>query len=162
MRNVPDGRAIWEAKAQAGPTALQDLPSRFDLLGLLAGREVAPSWQFERAHRSHHRRRPSIDGRPAVVAKYVDALSKGHAVTACIFEVFGGFDREVADLLLTWGSKARGKTPPGEEPPWSARNYVPYWSQIISKEVQRGAAREIVDRVREEANAREQARARGC
>ena len=105
---------------------------------------------------------PSIDGRPAVVAKYVDALSKGHAVTACIFEVFGGFDREVADLLLTWGSKARGKTPPGEEPPWSARNYVPYWSQIISKEVQRGAAREIVDRVREEANAREQARARGC
>ena len=42
------------------------------------------------------------------------------------------------------------------------RNYVPYWSQIISKEVQRGAAREIVDRVREEANAREQARARGC
>ena len=89
-------------------------------------------------------------------------MSKGHAVTSCIFEVFGGFDREVADLLLTWGSKARGKTPPGEEPPWSARNYVPYWSQIISKEVQRGAAREIVDRVREEANAREQARARGC
>ena len=56
----------------------------------------------------------------------------------------------VASLLLTWGSKARGKTPPGEEPPWSARNYVPYWSQIISKEVQRGAAREIVDRVRED------------
>ena len=98
---------------------------------------------------------PSIDGRPAVVAKYVDALSKGHAVTSCIFEVFGGFDREVADLLLTWGSKARGKTPPGEEPPWSARNFVPYYSQLLSKEVQRGVADEILHRAREEIMARE-------
>ena len=46
-------------------------------------------------------------------------------------------------------------------PPWSARNYVPYWSQIISKEAQRGAAEEIVSRVREEVAAREATRVRG-
>ena len=51
--------------------------------------------------------------------------------------------------------------PPGEEPPWCARNYVPYWSQIISKEAQRGAADEIIARVREEASAREAMRVRG-
>ena len=34
-------------------------------------------------------------------------------------------------------------------------NYVPYWSQIISKEVQRGAASEIIGRVREETTARD-------
>ena len=49
----------------------------------------------------------------------------------------------------------------GEEPPWSARNYVPYWTQIISKEAQRGAAEEIMSRVREEVAARETTRARG-
>ena len=56
---------------------------------------------------------------------------------------------------------ARNKTPPGEEPPWAARNYVPYWSQILSKEVQLGAAEEILSRVREETGARQAARARG-
>ena len=60
-----------------------------------------------------------------------------------------------------WASRARGKTPPGEEPPWSARNYVPYWSQIISKEAQRGVAEEILSRVREEVAAREASRVRG-
>ena len=67
----------------------------------------------------------------------------------------------VTELLNEWGKRARGKTPEGEEPPWSARNFVPYWSQIISKEVQRGAAAEILCRVREEASAREIARSRG-
>ena len=78
----------------------------------------------------------------------------------CIFEIFGGFDEGAVKLLNEWGSRARGKTPPGEEPPWSARNYVPYWSQIISKEAQRGAAEENVSRVREEVAAREATRAR--
>ena len=64
-------------------------------------------------------------------------------------------------LLNTWAARARGKTPPGEEPPWCARNFVPYWSQIISKEAQRGAAEEILSRVREETAAREAARVRG-
>ena len=70
------------------------------------------------------------------------------------------YDAAAVTLLNGWASRARGKTPPGEEPPWSARNYVPYWSQIISKEAQRGAAEEIVSRVREEVAAREATRAR--
>ena len=72
-----------------------------------------------------------------------------------------GFEGAAVDLLNTWAARARGKTPPGEEPPWCARNYVPYWSQIISKEAQRGAAEEIVSRVREETTAREAIRTRG-
>ena len=67
---------------------------------------------------------------------------------------------DAVDLLNRWASRARGKTPPGEEPPWCARNYVPYWSQIISKEAQRGAAEEIIWRVREETTAREAVRSR--
>ena len=78
-----------------------------------------------------------------------------------IFEVFGGFHEGAAGLLNDWAARARGKTPPGEEPPWAARNYVPYWSQLLSKEAQRGAAVEILGRVREEAAAREAVRARG-
>ena len=74
--------------------------------------------------------------------------------------MFGGFDRDAVNLLNEWGARARGKTPPGEEPPWCARNYVPYWSQIISKEAQRGAAEEIISRVREEVAAREASRVR--
>ena len=76
-------------------------------------------------------------------------------------ETFGGFEESAVRVLNDWARLARGKTPEGEEPPWSARNYVPYWSQIISKEAQRGAAAEILSRVREESAAREAARARG-
>ena len=104
---------------------------------------------------------PAIGNRAAVPAKYANAMRAGHDVRPAIFECFGGFDTEAVKLLNEWGSRARGKTPPGEEPPWSARNYVPYWSQIISKEAQRGAAEEIMSRVREEVAAREATRARG-
>ena len=38
---------------------------------------------------------PAVDGRDAVAAKYADALSRGHTVTPCIFEVFGGFSADV-------------------------------------------------------------------
>ena len=75
--------------------------------------------------------------------------------------VFGGMHADAVTLLNDLAAKARGKTPPGEEPPWCARNYVPYWSQILSKEAQLGAAREILSRVREETSAREALRARG-
>ena len=57
----------------------------------------------------------------------------------------------LANLVCEWGRRARQKTPAGQEPPWSARNYVPYWSQLISLAAQRGAAEEILARVREEA-----------
>jgi hypothetical protein len=30
-------------------------------------------------------------------------------------------------VLNDWARLARGKTPEGEEPPWSARNFFPYW-----------------------------------
>ena len=60
--------------------------------------------------------------------------------------------------LLFLRVAARNKTPPGEEPPWSARNFVPYWSQLLSKEAQRGAAVEILNRVYDEAADREAAR----
>ena len=89
-------------------------------------------------------------------------MAKGHTVTPCILEVFGGFEADTVALLNEWAGHARGKTPPGEEPPWCARNYVPYWAQILSKEAQRGAAEEIMSRVREEATAREAVRARGA
>ena len=79
----------------------------------------------------------------------------------CIFEVFGGAERATVELLNDWAARARGKTPPGEEPPWCARNYVPYWSQILSKAVQQGAAEEIIARVREETHAREAQHTRG-
>ena len=102
----------------------------------------------------------AVGGRQAVKAKYAGALAKGHTITPCIFEVFGGMDRDAVDLLNAWASHARGKTPPGEEPPWCARNFVPYWSQLLSKEAQRGAAEEIIGRVREEATAHEARRAR--
>ena len=76
-------------------------------------------------------------------------------------ECFGGMDASMVELLNDWAARARGKTPPGEEPPWSARNFVPYWKQVLSLEIQRGAAAEILGRVREEAGARNAARARG-
>ena len=77
-----------------------------------------------------------------------------------VTSTFGGFSPEVVDLLNDWAGRARSKTPEGEEPPWSARNFVPYWSQILSKAAQRGAAAEIVSRTREEAAARSAGRAR--
>ena len=49
-----------------------------------------------------------------------------------------------------------------EEPPWSARNFIPYWSQLLSKEAQRGAAIEILNRVDGEAADREAARLRSA
>ena len=77
----------------------------------------------------------------------------------------GAFEQYVQNdpmmrLLEGWGRSARSKTPPGEEPPWSARNFIPYWSQLLSKEAQRGAAIEILNRVDGEAADREAARLR--
>ena len=99
----------------------------------------------------------AVGNRPAVPHAYPDAHSKGHTITPCIFEVFGGLDRDVVKLLNDWSAKARGKTPPELEPPWCARNYTPYWTQLLSKAVQRGAAEEILARVTEEGTAREAA-----
>ena len=47
----------------------------------------------------------------------------------------------VVELLNDWAARARQKTPEGQEPPWSARNFVPYWSQILSTTVQSAAPR---------------------
>ena len=103
----------------------------------------------------------SVGGRDAVDAKYGDALAKGHQVVAAVFETWGGFSPAVVDLLNDWAAAARGKTPEGQEPPWSARNFVPYWSQILSTKAQRGAAAEILSRVREETAACNATHARG-
>ena len=84
--------------------------------------------------------------REEVAEKYAPAKTNGHDVTPCVFE--------------GWGRTARSKTPPGVEPPWSARNFIPYWSQLLSKEAQRGAAIEILNRVDGEAADREAARLR--
>ena len=70
--------------------------------------------------------------------------------------------RETTRLIGEWSKAARAQTPPGEEPPWSARNYVPYWSQLLSKEAQRGAAVEILNRVSDEVAAREASRLRSA
>ena len=102
-----------------------------------------------------------LDGHGAVPAKYAGALKKGHEVVPCIFEVFGGAEADAVALLERWGKRARGQTPPGEDPPWSARNFIPYYSQLLSKEVQRGVADEILHRVREEIMAREGRQALG-
>ena len=96
----------------------------------------------------------------AVAEKYAPAKTNGHDTIPCVFEVFGGAAPEVVSLLGEWGRAARSKTPPGEEPPWSARNFIPYWSQLLSKEAQRGAAIEILNRVDGEAADREAARLR--
>ena len=100
--------------------------------------------------------------REEVAAKYAPAKINGHDVTPCVFEVFGSAAPEVLQLLEGWGRAARSKTPPGEEPPWSARNFIPYWSQLLSKEAQRGAAIEILNRVDGEAADREAARLRSA
>ena len=81
-----------------------------------------------------------------------------------MFDVFGGAAPEALSLLEGWGRAARSKTPPGVEPPWSAHNFMPYryWSQLLSKEAQRGAAIEILNRVDGEAADREAARLRSA
>ena len=61
-------------------------------------------------------------------------------MVAAVFETWGGFSPAVVDLLNDWAAAARGKTPEGQEPPWSARNFVPYWSQILSTTNGRNAA----------------------
>ena len=103
----------------------------------------------------------AVGGRAAVDAKYRAALDTHHTVVPVITEVFGGVEADTVSLLNGWAARARGKTPPGEEPPWCARNYVPYWSQILSKAVQTGAAEEILTFLTAEANKREARSARG-
>ena len=50
-----------------------------------------------------------------------------------IMETFGGLEEDAVELLNDWARLARGQTPPGEEPPWSARNFIPYWSQVLTQ-----------------------------
>ena len=61
---------------------------------------------------------------------------------------------------------ARGKTPEGEEPPWSARNFFPYLlvpgRSSASTSAQKAAAAEILSRVREEVATRNAASMRGA
>ena len=64
----------------------------------------------------------------------------------------------MADL----GMEYLPRRPPGEEPPWSARNFIPYWSQVLSATAQRAAAAEILNRVREEVATRNAMHARGA
>ena len=113
-------------------------------------------------HRRHILGCGAVGNRAAVPAKYAGALEKGNTVTPCIFETFGGFEGSVVDLLNELSKAARAKTPPGQEPPWSARNFVPYWSQLLSREVQLGVADEIIARTREEAASIEAGNGRGA
>ena len=92
--------------------------------------------------------------RSEIAEKYAPAKTNGHTVVPCVFEVFGGAVPETTRLLGEWSKAARAATPPGEEPPWCARNYMPYWSQIISAAAQRGVAAEIMTCVREETSVR--------
>ena len=104
----------------------------------------------------------AVGGRAAVPAKYQGAFEKGNTVVPCIFETFGGFEGGVVDLLNNLSKAARAKTPPGQEPPWSARHFVPYWSQLLSREVQLGVADEIIARVHEKAAEIEAGNGRGA
>ena len=74
----------------------------------------------------------------------------------------GGFEGGVVDLLNNLSKAARAKTPPGQEPPWSARHFVPYWSQLLAREVQLGVADEIIARVHEKAAEIEAGNGRGA
>ena len=102
----------------------------------------------------------------ATDAKYAGALQattqRGHRVTPFIMETFGGLEEDAVELLNDWARLARGQTPPGEEPPWSARNFIPYWSQVLSSTAQRAAAAEILNRVREEVATRNAMHALGA
>ena len=80
-------------------------------------------------------------GHEEVAAKYAPAKINGHDVTPCVFEVFGSAAPEVLQLLEGWGRAARSKTPPGEEPPWSARNFIPT-CQILNRADGEAADRE--------------------
>ena len=96
-------------------------------------------------------------------AKYAAAKKPGHGcvVKPCILEVFGGFDSELVALLHDWAARARQRAPEdGGDPPWWARNFVPYHSQLISQAAQRGAAAEILSRARQEESARQAWRSR--
>ena len=98
--------------------------------------------------------------RAAMPAKYGPAMRKHCIVIPAIVEVFGGAHANLSDTLSQWSKRAKAKTPPGEDAPWSARNYLPYWSQLISKTAQQGAAREILWRVSEEVATRDAKRER--
>ena len=78
-----------------------------------------------------------------------------HEVLPVVHESFGGFNKVAADLLMYLAMRARRKTPAGEEPPWAARSFVPYHSQLISAAVQCEAAEEILDRVGYETDIRQ-------
>ena len=43
-------------------------------------------------------------------------------------------------VLNDWARLARGKTPEGEEPPWSARNFFPYCKERAERTNRRKAA----------------------
>ena len=90
--------------------------------------------------------------RRKIAEKYLDAKLRGHTV---VHESFGGFNKTAADLLMYLAMRARRKTPAGEEPPWAARSFVPYHSQLISAAVQCEAAEEILDRVGYETDIRQ-------
>ena len=104
----------------------------------------------------------AIGDRAATDAHYHGAIENGHTVELFIVETFGGFEESAVRVLNDWARLARGKTPEGEEPPWSARNFFPYWSQVVSTSAQKAAAAEILSRVREEVAARNAASMRGA
>ena len=95
------------------------------------------------------------DQRRKIEEKYQDAKRRGHEVLPVVHESFGGFNKVAADLLMYLAMRARRKTPAGEEPPWAARSFVPYHSQLISAAVQCEAAEEILDRVGYETDIRQ-------
>ena len=76
--------------------------------------------------------RPEVAYSPAAASSPRDVSNSGlWASSSCEGRVFS---ETFYDALLP---------PPGVEPPWSARNFLPYWSQLLSKEAQRGAAIEL-------------------
>ena len=100
---------------------------------------------------------PSVGGRTAVRAKYANAQDKKFAeVVPCIFETFGGFEHEVVEPLNDWAARARQRRPRAR-----SRRGRPATSQSsATPTVQRGAAVEILSRVREETAARSAMHAR--
>ena len=91
----------------------------------------------------------------AVRAGDARAPGRDPAALPVVHESFGGFNKVAADLLMYLAMRARRKTPAGEEPPWAARSFVPYHSQLISAAVQCEAAEEILDRVGYETDIRQ-------
>ena len=72
-----------------------------------------------------------------------------------MYSYSGGFGLEAARLLQDLAARAKRKTPEGEEPPWAARTFVPYHSQLISASIQCEAVEEILDRVNYESAKRQ-------